>query len=73
MLRLPSRFAAVILGFAPLFFNRSWQRAQVLLLGAVLAPGTRTVTRLLDLCRTQRHAHAGRVPSVGPAVGRRIG
>jgi hypothetical protein len=33
MLRLPSRFAAVILSFAPLFFQRSWRHAEVLLIG----------------------------------------
>jgi hypothetical protein len=26
MLRLPSRFAGVILNFAPLFFHRSWRQ-----------------------------------------------
>ncbi|HWX49184.1 MAG TPA: transposase [Roseomonas sp.] len=49
MLRLPSRFAAVILSFAPLFFQRSWQHAEVLLIGAILAPGKRTVTSLLQI------------------------
>jgi hypothetical protein len=39
MLHLPSRFAAVILSLAPLFFQRSWQHAEVLLIGAFLAPG----------------------------------
>jgi hypothetical protein len=49
MLQLPSRFATVILSFAPLFFQRSWRHAEILLLGAILAPGTRTVTRLLRI------------------------
>jgi hypothetical protein len=43
---LPSRFAAVILHFAPLFYHRSWRHAEVLLMGAILAPGTRTVDLL---------------------------
>jgi hypothetical protein len=47
MPRLPSRFAAVILCFAPLFVQRSWRHAEVLLLGAILAPGRRTVTSIL--------------------------
>ncbi len=58
MLRLPSRFALGILSFAPLFFQRSWQHAEVLLLGAILAPGERTVTSLLrisGLARERRH------------------
>ena len=49
MLHLPPRFAAVILSFAPLFFQRSWQHAEVLLIGAILAPGKRTVTSLLQI------------------------
>ena len=46
---LPSRFAAVILAFAPLFFQRSWWHAEVLLIGAILALGKRTVTSLLRI------------------------
>ncbi len=49
MLHLPSRFAAVILCFAPLFLQRTWRHAQVLLLGAILAPGRRTVTSILRI------------------------
>ena len=54
MPRLPTRFAAVILCFAPLFLQRSWRHAEVLLIGAILAPGQRTVTsilRITGLCR----------------------
>src|SRR4051795_157193 len=47
MPRLPARFAAVILCFAPLFVQRSWRHAEVLLIGAILAPGRRTVTSIL--------------------------
>jgi DDE superfamily endonuclease len=47
MPRLPARFAAVILPFAPLFRERSWRHAEVLLVGAILAPGRRTVTSIL--------------------------
>jgi DDE superfamily endonuclease len=49
MLRLPARFAAVILCFAPLFRQHTWRHAQVLLLGAILAPGQRTVTGILRI------------------------
>jgi hypothetical protein len=49
MPRLPARFAAVILCFAPLFQPRSWRHAQVLLVGAILAPGRRTVTSILRI------------------------
>ncbi len=44
---LPSEFTSIILAFAPLFFNGVWRCAQVLLLGAILAPGKRTVTSAL--------------------------
>jgi DDE superfamily endonuclease len=64
MLRLPARFAAVILCFAPLFRQRSWRHAQVLLIGAILAPGRRTVTsilRITGLCRERRFVNYHRV------------
>jgi hypothetical protein len=57
MPRLPGRFAAVILCFAPLFRERSWRHAEVLLIGAILAPGRRTVASILrisGLCRERR-------------------
>ena len=44
---LPSRFAAAMLTFTPLFLQRSWRCAEVLLAGAILAPGQRTVTSIL--------------------------
>ena len=49
MLTLPARFAAVILCFAPLLFQRSWRHAEVLLGGAILAPGRCTVTSILRI------------------------
>ena len=49
MLRLPARFAAVILCFAPLFRQHTWRHAQVLLIGAILMPGQRTVTNILRI------------------------
>jgi hypothetical protein len=64
MPRLPSRFAAVILAFAPLFLQRSWRHAEVLLTGAILAPGTRTVASILrisGLAREQRFVNYHRV------------
>ncbi|MBL6081649.1 transposase [Belnapia sp. T18] len=64
MLTLPARFAAVILCFAPLFFQRSWQHAEVLLVGAILAPGRRTVSsilRIAGLSRERRFVNYHRV------------
>ena len=64
MLRLPARFAALILCFAPVFRQRSWRHAEVLLLGAVLAPGRRTVSsilRITGLGRERRFVNYHRV------------
>jgi DDE superfamily endonuclease len=49
MLSLPSGFASVILAFAPLFRHSVWSAARLLLLGAILAPGKRTVTAVLHI------------------------
>jgi DDE superfamily endonuclease len=44
---LPPGFAPILLAFAPLFRARVWKQAQLLLLGAILAPGKRTVCSVL--------------------------
>ena len=44
---LPDAIILVLAPFAPLFSPRVWRHAQVLLLGAMLAPGARTVTAAL--------------------------
>jgi len=54
---LPARFAATILAFAPLFRHRTWRHAEMLLLGAILAPGKRTVTSILRICGLSRERH----------------
>jgi hypothetical protein len=64
MLRLPARFAAVILCFAPLFRQHTWRHAEVLLIGAILVPGQRTVTSILrisGLSRERRFVNYHRV------------
>jgi hypothetical protein len=64
MLCLPARFAAVILCFAPLFSQRSWRHAEVLLIGAILAPGWRMVSsilRITGLCRERRFVNYHRI------------
>ena len=63
---LPPRFVAIIMAFAPLFRQRTWRQARALLLGAILAPGTRTVTsvlRILGLARERRFCRYHRVLS----------
>jgi len=47
MLTLPAELMNVIVVFAPLFSKPVWQHAKVLLAGAILAPGKRTVTAAL--------------------------
>jgi DDE superfamily endonuclease len=44
---LPSDIMPVLLPFAQVFSDRTWQWVQVLLVGAILAPGKRTVTAVL--------------------------
>jgi DDE superfamily endonuclease len=47
MRTLPTVMIRVLAPFAPLFSKRVWQHAQVLLAGAILAPGRRTVSSAL--------------------------
>ena len=54
---LPARFAALIITFAPLFVQRSWLHARVLLVGAILAPGRRTVASVLRIAGHARDRH----------------
>src|SRR3954454_2184869 len=49
MLLLSSSFASLIEIFAPLFGSRVWSYAELLLVGAVLAPGKRTVSSVLRI------------------------
>ena len=43
MLTLPAELLPVIVEFVPLFSKRVWEQAEVLLVGAILAPGKRTM------------------------------
>jgi hypothetical protein len=47
MRTLPTVMIRVLAPFAPLFSKRVWQHVQVLLAGAILTPGTRTVSSAL--------------------------
>jgi hypothetical protein len=44
---LPPKMVQALASFAPLFSKRVWRRAQLLLIGAILAPGRRTVSSTL--------------------------
>jgi hypothetical protein len=49
MLSLPTTFISVIAVFAPVFSKPVWQHVKVLITGAILAPGRRTVTAALQV------------------------
>ena len=49
MLSLPNTFTAVISIFVPVFSRPVWQHAKLLLVGAILAPGKRTVSSILRI------------------------
>ena len=53
MLTLPDAIVAVLLPFATLFTSPTWQKAQLLLVGAVLTPGQRTVAAALRVMGPQ--------------------
>jgi protein-S-isoprenylcysteine O-methyltransferase Ste14 len=54
---LPDAIILVLAPFAPLFSHRVWLHAQVLLLGAMLAPGARTVTAALRVMGLAAERH----------------
>src|ERR687896_2544608 len=61
---LPEAIVLVLAPFAPLFSHRVWLHAQVLLVGAMLAPGARTVTatlRVMGLAGERRFTNDHRV------------
>jgi hypothetical protein len=63
---VPTRFVPVIVPFAALLRQRTWRPARALLLGAILAPGVRTITsvlRILGLARERRWVNYHRVLS----------
>ncbi|HEV8043685.1 MAG TPA: transposase [Rubrobacter sp.] len=64
MQTLPTTMIQVLAPFVPLFSKRVWRHAQVLLMGAILAPGERTVAaalRVTGLGHTRRFERYHRV------------
>ena len=57
MLTLPADVVALLAPFAPLFSDRVWQHAQVLVIGFILAPGKRTVTAALRAMGLSQEKH----------------
>jgi len=64
MLTLPPEIMTVLSAFAPVFSERVWDWVQVLVVGAILAPGKRTVTsvlRVMGLSNEQQYQNYHRV------------
>jgi len=57
MLTLPNEYLTLIATFAPVFSARVWRHVQVLLVGAILAPGKRTVTSVLQVMGLSQTQH----------------
>ncbi len=54
---LPPEFSIFVIAFEPLFSNCIWPQVQVLLVGAILAPGKRTVTAALRIMGLSAEKH----------------
>ncbi len=54
---LPAEYIMILTSFASLFSKRVWLQVQVLLLGAILAPGQRTVTAVLRIMGLSMEKH----------------
>jgi len=57
MLTVPVALQRLIVKFAPFFSKRVWEHAQVLVAGALLAPGKRTVTAVLRVMGLSQEQH----------------
>src|SRR2546426_126634 len=57
MLTLPIEFTSLMMVFAPLFSWRVWQHVPVLVIGAILAPGQRTVAATLRVMGLSQGNH----------------
>ena len=64
MLTLPNSTIAVLLPFAKLFTNVTWQRAQFLVVGAILTPGQRPVAAALRVMGHSGHLDYARYHEV---------
>ena len=58
MSTLSDEYLTLIAMFAPVFSRRIWQYVQVLVMGAILAPGKRTVTSVLSVMGLSQEEHS---------------
>lgn len=63
MLILPDAMIAVLRPFAQAFSERTWEWVQILVVGAILAPGRRTVTAILRVMGLRQCAPVSALPS----------
>ncbi len=64
MLTLPNAIVSILIPFATLFTNPTWRKAQVLLVGAILTPGQRTVAAALRVMGRSDHRDYARYHEV---------
>ena len=57
MLNLPPEVTALLVQFTPLFTPSVWYQAQILIVGAILTPGNRTVTAILSVMGLRQSRH----------------
>lgn len=57
MLNLPRKIIQVLSTFESVFTKRSWETAKILMIGAILAPGQRTVAALLRVMGLSQEPH----------------
>jgi hypothetical protein len=57
MLTLPSEYVTLIQAFVPIFSECIWEHLQILVIGAILAPGRRTVTAVLRIMVLSQDKH----------------
>ena len=57
MLSMPVTLTRLIVRFAPVFSKRVWEHARILVVGALLAPGKRTVTAVLRVMGLSQEGH----------------
>ncbi len=57
MLTLPDEYNTLFAHFRPFFSKRVWPLASLLLVGAILAPGKRTVTAVLRIMGLSQEKH----------------
>jgi len=57
MLTLPDEYNTLLAHFQPFFSKRVWKLVRVMLVGAILAPGRRTVTAILRIMGLSQERH----------------